>query len=232
MGRISRRTLLKTVSAAGVGAAVAGRLPPAEHIANAATSAQPVANGTILPLTSTSDVFIPPRGRSFQKFSFDFPEPSVVVGPYKVSVLVFTYENTYAMDATKMRTSPAGGAVSIACDGLVWAGGQQKANGKVTLRVQRANEDVSHSTPKAEGTTLNAKVEIDQPIRAVSIVVRGIPRGQISGGGTPFSNPGDSELLFGYPFSGGDLFGNVVNSGLTTPLVLIQENATSCFFIS
>jgi len=54
----------------------------------------------------------------------------------------------------------------------------------------------------------------------------------VSGGGAPFSNPADSELLFGYPFSGGDLFGNVVNSGLTTPLVLIQENSSSCFFIS
>ena len=222
--RISRRTLLKTVGAAGVGAAVAGRLTSDEHAA--APPAQPVADGTILPLTSTSDVFIPPRGRSFQKFSFDFPEPSVVVGPYKVSVLVFTYENTYAMDATKMRVTP-GTTTTVTCDGLVWAGGQEKADGRVTFTAS-----LSEMTSSASLVIRAMKVQMDEPIRAASIVVRGIPRGQVSGGGAPFSNPGDSELLFGYPFSGGDLFGNVVNSGLTTPLVLIQEPSRTCFFIS
>ena len=123
--RISRRALLKTVGAAGVGAAVAGRVAPSA--VTAAPQAPTVADGTILPLTSTSEVFIPPRGRSFQKFSFDFPEPSVVIGPYKVSVLVFTYENAYAMDATKMTVAP-GATTTVTSDGLVWAGGQEKAS--------------------------------------------------------------------------------------------------------
>jgi hypothetical protein len=227
--RISRRTLLKTVGAAGVGAAVTGRLASDEHVAHATAPAQPVADGTILPLTSTSDVFIPPRGRSFQKFSFDFPEPSVVVGPYKVSVLVFTYENTYAMDATKIHVTP-GNPVQVACDGLVWAGGQEKSAGRIALSVQ--SSDLLDTAGRSSSVECNAKVDMDEPIRAVSIVVRGVPRGQVSGGGAPFNNPGDSELLFGYPFSGGDLFGNVVNSGLTTPLVLIEDHPSSCFFIS
>src|SRR5262245_24304134 len=101
--RVSRRTLLKTVGAAGVGAAVAGRFT-SDPVGAATSPVHPAPDGTILPLTSTSDVFIPPRGRSFQKFSFDFPEPSVVIGPYKVSMLVFTYENAYAMDASKIST--------------------------------------------------------------------------------------------------------------------------------
>ena len=225
--RISRRTLLKTVDAAGVSAAVAGRLAPSE-IAAAPTPSQTVPNGTILPLTSTSDVFIPPRGRSFQKFSFDFPEPSVVVGPYKVSVLVFTYENTYAMDATRLAVTP-GNPVTVVCDRLVWAGGQEKADGRITLRVQ--SSDLVDLAGRGN-VECRAQVQMTQPIRAISIVVRGVPRGQVSGAGAPFSNPGDSELLFGYPFSGGDLFGNVVNSGLTTPLVLIQERGDQYFYIS
>ena len=239
--RISRRTLLKTVGAAGVGAAVAGRLTSDGHVVHAAPPpAQPVGDGTILPLTSTSDVFIPPRGRSFQKFSFDFPEPSVVLGPYKLSVLVFTYENTYAMDATKIRVTPSPRTTAtsvnsvssstsvVSCDGLVWAGGQQTKSGRVTLQATLGTvQDVN-----ADNLQCRVKVEMDEPIRAVSIVTRGIPRGQVSGGGAPFSNPGDNELLFGYPFSGGDLFGNVVNSGLTTPLVLIQEQGGHCFYLS
>jgi hypothetical protein len=234
--RMSRRSLLKTVGGAGVGAAVARHLAPADVAATA--QAQPLADGTILPLTSTSDVFIPPRGRSFQKFSFDFPEPSVVVGPYKFSVLVFTYENAYAMDAERMSVHvPPGGAANgptvVACNGLVWAGGQEKAPGRVTLQVQPGvTRTQDHPDRSMQGVTCRAKVEINQPIRAVSIIVRGIPRGQVSGGGTPFSSPGDGELLFGYPFSGGDLFGNVVNSGLTTPLVLIQESASRVVSIS
>jgi hypothetical protein len=240
--RISRRTLLKTVGAAGVGAAVAGRLTSAETVVTATPPAQAAADGTILPLTSTSDVFIPPRGRSFQKFSFDFPEPSVVIGPYTVSVLVFTYENTYAMDAARMSvgvnpTGPPGGPpmgpLLVESNGLVWAGGQEKALGKITLELFLTGRYFSHSPITASDVLIcSAKVQMDRPIRAVSIVVRGIPRGQVSGGGAPFSNPGDSELLFGYPFSGGDLFGNVVNSGLTTPLVMIQETSGKCFYIS
>ncbi len=217
--RISRRTLLKTVGAAGVGAAVGARL---ETIADAAPLQGPSpTDGEILPLTSTSDVFVPPRGRAFQKFSFDSPEPSVVFNNFKIGVLVFTYENTYAMDPARIRVT-RGTPFSVTCDGLTWAGGQEKAPGRVTLTAETSG-DV---------TILRAKAEAGQPIRAVSIVVRGIPRGQISGGGAPFANPGDGEQLFGYPFSGGDLFGNVINSGLTTPLVLIQAQGQPCFFIS
>ena len=54
----------------------------------------------IVPLVSTSDVFVPPRGRSFDKFSFDFPEPSVAFGGLRFGFRVFTYENAYGLDAT------------------------------------------------------------------------------------------------------------------------------------
>ena len=37
------------------------------------------------------------------KFSFDFPEPSVVFGDYRFGFLVFTDENTYGLDRAKLR---------------------------------------------------------------------------------------------------------------------------------
>ena len=223
--RISRRTLLKAVGATGATAIVA-----AQAIEQAAASSPQVASpipadGTILPLTSTSAVFVPPRGRSFQRFSFDFPEPAITFQGMAFSVLVFTYENTYALDVTHIGTVTSADqakSVSLFCDSLVWAGGQERRPGKVDLTLSKFDGVI----------TAQARVSMDIPIRAVSIVARGVPRGQVSGGGSPFANPGDSEQLFGYPFSGGDLFGNVVNSGLTTPLVLIQESASSCFYIS
>src|SRR5262249_32138158 len=61
-----------------------------------------------------------------------------------------------------------------------------------------------------------------RPIKSIALIVRGIPRGRISAGGSPFFDPRDDEVLLGYPFSGGDLFGPSSNGGLTTPLVLVQ----------
>ena len=55
MADLTRRTWLKEVGAAGAGAMIGGGAAP-----------QGQSNGAILPLTSTSDVFIPPRGRGFR----------------------------------------------------------------------------------------------------------------------------------------------------------------------
>jgi hypothetical protein len=63
---------------------------------------------------------------------------------------------------------------------------------------------------------------MDRPVKAVAMVLRGVPRGRVSAGGAPFFDPRDDEVLLGYPFQGGDLFGPQGNGGLTTPLVLIQ----------
>src|SRR5207244_9383532 len=68
--------------------------------------------------------------------------------------------------------------------------------------------------------------EMAKPIKSVATIVRGIPRGRISAGGAPFFDPRDDEVLLGYPFSGGDLFGPSGNGGLTTPLVLVQPPGT------
>src|SRR5580693_1147920 len=98
MTEISRREWIKVVGAAG-----AGSLLPADATTETVAPVMPdpapprattpgPAPGEILPLTSTSDVFVPPRGRSFVKFSFDFPEPSVAFGDLRFGFLVFTDE--------------------------------------------------------------------------------------------------------------------------------------------
>ncbi len=74
---ISRREWLMAMGAVSAGAMVP--VPRTTRLAP-----------PILPLTSTSEVFIPPRGRAFMKFSFDFPEPSVEFGGLRFGFLVFT----------------------------------------------------------------------------------------------------------------------------------------------
>src|SRR4051794_24951050 len=98
---ISRRTWLKLMGLTGAASVVSGALdaagammPTAPNGGTVADSvaASDLAAGTaaeVLPLTSTSDVFVPPRGDAFMKFSFDFPEPSVAFGGLRFGFLVF-----------------------------------------------------------------------------------------------------------------------------------------------
>ena len=200
MDPISRRDWLKTMGAAGAGA-----LLPGATILHPGTA--------ILPLSSTSDVFIPPRGRAFQKFSFDFPEPSAEFAGLRFGFLVFTRENAYALDASAMTAEGSADALSLTATRLLWAGGQERAMGRVRVRLRR----------DGDATLCDVTAEMDQPIKAVTTVVRGVPRGKLSaGGGEPF-DPHDDEVLWGYPFGGGDLFGDNTAWGTGTPLVVVQH---------
>jgi hypothetical protein len=210
MGDLTRRDLLKAAGAAPL----AVRAPAQERPRAFAV------NGTILRHTSTTGVFVPPRGRGFQKFSFDFPEPSVAFDRYEFGFRVFTHENVYGMSprlSARLLDDNSGG-VDVSCSEFVWAGGQQAANGQLNARLR----------PNASGgVDCTVAATMDRPVKAIAVIVRGVPRGRLSAGGAPFFDPRDDEILFGYPFSGGDLFGPQGNGGLTTPLVVVQPDPAS-----
>ena len=217
---VSRRDWLKTVGVAGAGALVSPdtlHLPAGLAAQETATAIRhdPSAavqqdSGTIVDLSSTSEIFIPPRGRGFMKFSFDFPEPSVSFGDYRFGFLVFTEENTYGLDRAKVRVEGNSDALTLTCDGFVWAGGQQKAPGKLTASLRRSGAAIEWS----------AVVEMALPVKTVTSIIRGVPRGQVSLGGGPFTDQRDNEVLAGYAFGGGDL--NGPGGSMTTPLLMIQ----------
>jgi len=202
---VKRRDLIKSAGVGLAGAALPDRAP-------GALPQQP-----ILPLVSTSDVFVPPRGRGFDKFSFDFPEPSVAFGGLRFGFRVFTYENTYGLDAAAMTAEGNDDALTLRCTRLVWAGGQEHAEGSVTVSFRRVGQAVEwDATVETVGT--------DKAVKAVATVIRDVPRGRVSaGGGAPF-DPHDDELLWGYPFGAGDLFGGNTAWGLGTPLVAVQTD--------
>ena len=77
---------------------------------------------------------------------------------------------------------------------------------------------------------MDVTAEMGQPIKTVTTIVRGVPRGRISAG-YDFFDPRDDELLFGYPFSGGDLFGPGGAGGLSTPLALVKQSDTEYFYL-
>ena len=207
---ISRRDWLMAMGAVGAGSL----LPPAPGSRFPAPA--------ILPLTSTSDVFVPPRGRAFMKFSFDFPEPSVEFAGLRFGFLVFTRENAYALDASAMAAEGSGDALTLTSARLTSAGGQLKAEGRVEARLRKDGDAV----------LCDVTAQMDQPIKAVTVVVRGIPRGKLSaGGGEPF-DPKDDEVLWGYPFGAGDLWGDNTAWGLGTPVTVVQGSDGGCIALS
>jgi hypothetical protein len=223
--KISRRELL-------VGAAGASCVPltavPAQTVARADTGARANAaaaadSGGLLPLTCTSEVIIPPLGRSFMKFSYDFPEPSVEFGGLRISFRLHTFENTYGLDRESMKVVATADGIEVTCSQLVCAGGQVKAPGRVRARIRKNGDHVEW----------NAMAEMEQPIKSLVTIVRGVPRGKISAGGIGFFEPHDDEVLLGYPFGGGSLF---LERGmarmLNTPLAVIQSDDNEYFYLS
>ncbi len=217
----TRREWLKNVGAIGAGSLFAGASSN-RPLGTAAQAPAAVANGTVLPLTSSSDVFSPPRGRAFQKFSFDFPEAAVAFDGLSFGFRVFTDENTYSLDAGAVTVTASASALVASCNGFVFAGGELKLPGRLTARLAARDGDV----------LCDVEVEMDRPIAAVATVIRGVPRGRVSAAGAPFFDPHDDEVLLGYPFSGSDLFGPQGNGGLPTPLVCVQRADGSIFAIS
>jgi hypothetical protein len=225
--RISRRDLIKGLGAAGVGGLInstAAGEPSAPVEINPPlppTVRTPRTDGEMFPLTSTSEVFIPPRGRGFMKFSFDFPEPVVSFGEHRFGFLVFTAENTYALDRDKLHVVVTGDTMQLSCAGFVWAGGQERAKGSLTATFIR-------SIGKIEW---DVTVEMDHPIKTVTTVIRDVPRGQVSFGGGALSDPKDNEMLAAYPFGGGDLHGPGAGVSMSTPVAIVQTAADDFLFI-
>jgi hypothetical protein len=214
---LSRRDAIKILSVAGAAAAI-----PGAATADAATpAAAALANSVraeILLLTSTSEVFIPPKGRSYNTFSFDFPEPSVEFDGFRFGFIVFTDENAYALDPAKMMATATADAMTITCSGLTWAGGQEEASGSLTARFRKAGDNIEW----------NAAVEMPRPVKTVTTIIRGVPRGIVGFGGAGRGTPNDNEILVGYPFSGGDLFGGNSAGGMGTPLAVVTAVDGSC----
>ena len=218
--RISRRELLKK-TVAGVSSAALFRTTAWSDPVAAAPDAgpSPLDPPAILPLTNTTDVFIPPKGNSFFKFSFDFPEPSVAFENLQVAFRVHTFENTYSPDAAMMTVESASDGLHVSARGFVWAGGQMKAPGSLQARLVKNDSFVE----------CQVTAELEQPIKSIATILRGVPRGKISVAGGNFFDPKDDELLFGYPFGGGSLF---VARGMDSPVLVIQSGEKDYFFLS
>jgi hypothetical protein len=221
-GKIPRRDILKN---AAIGATFAGLGGLSQLPARLSAIAAPAGDGfaspsdRIVPLTSTSEIYIPPRGRGFMKFSFDFPEPSILFEGLRFSFRLYTFENTYAMDRDLITVTESPDGLEIRCSGLVWAGGQEKTPAQLHARLRRSGSFVEW----------DVTVEMNQPIKSIAAIVRDVPRGKMSAGGGNFFDTRDDEILLGYPFGGGAL--NTAR-GMDSPISVIQQCEHEFFFLS
>jgi hypothetical protein len=211
---LSRRDWMKIVGAASAGSVIATNAAGAETLNEGA-----VRRAEILPLSSTSEVFVPPRGRAFNKFSFDFPEPSAAFDNLRFGFIVFGRDNAYAMDGSKMEAVETSTGLRITCNGFTWAGGQEKHSGSLVAQIKKT----------ADGVEIDVTATMDQPVKTVTTIVRGVPRGKFSSSGGDFADVRDNEISLGYPFGGGDLN---LNGGLTTPVAVIQSADDAFFTLS
>jgi hypothetical protein len=218
---VSRRDWLKTIGAAGVGAMAPLDILAARGTPPVVPMTTRYAPGDIVELFSTSDVFTPARGRTWIKFSFDCPEPAVVFGDHRFSFVIFSDENTYALDHAHMHATGTADALKLTCDGFVWAGGQEHAAGTLSATFTRT------------GTTLewHVTVEMERPIKAVTTVIRDVPRGLVSLGGGQLTDTKDGDVLGAYAFGGGDLHSFDVTS-MSTPVAVVQTTDQDFLYLT
>jgi hypothetical protein len=224
---LNRRDWLKVTGAAAAASVVPPNLTPNTPLVPTDPSLPPppLSDGDVVALTSTSDVFCPPRGGARMKFSFDFPEPSVKFGEHRFGFLVFTNENTYAPDIAGMKAVVNGDTMTLTCTGFTWAGGQEKVSGTLVATFKRTGRTIE----------IDTTVEMPQVLRTVTTLVRDVPRGRVSLAGNPpppaTQNP-DSEVVGGYTFGAGDLHGGSPIPGMSTPCAAVEVSANDWFFAS
>lgn len=192
----SRREVL-TLAAGGV--LLAGEMP-------AAAGAAPVLdfNPALRALSSRDGVYTPARGASVMQFGFDFPESSLEVDGLLFGFRVQTFENVYALDPELAHVARTDGDVTLVAEGLLGCGGQVKVPGRLTVRFSRSD---------SSGVQWQARAEMNLPVKSVTSVVRGLPRGALSVSCGKYLEGNDDERIFEYP----QLFG-----GMSTPLVMLK----------
>src|SRR5882724_3513846 len=213
--KMLRRDILKA-SLTAAGATYLGlpvlSIPSTADTAEASAPVSLPIDDRILPLTTSSDVYVPPRGNAHLKFSFDFPEPSVAFNGLLFSFRLHTFENIYGLDRASMKIEEKSDGLEIHCSQFVWAGDQQKAPGTLRARLRK----------NGSATEWEVSAETGLPIKSITSIVRGVPRGQLSVAGEKFFDPKDNEHSFGHPYLFGDM---------STPLVVIKKGEKEFFFL-
>lgn len=142
--------------------------------------------------------------------SFAPRRPLFDVSGWRFGVQVFTFENVYDLDLDRCTIGGDEHAFVLACDGLAWAGGQERAAGAVSVR----------ATGDERRTTFEITAACERTIRCVKLLLVGVPDGDVANlrETDRLEIPADG-LILRYPDGW---------RGLYTPLVVLQERGGTC----
>lgn len=101
-----------------------------------------------------------------QFYSFDMNDPIIEIDGWKLSFHVITLENIYGLSADRVNIAAAADGMTVTCDTLSWAGQQQRAPGAFRAIIQRL--------PQGQ-LRVRISAEASHPIRAVKLLIRGLP---------------------------------------------------------
>jgi hypothetical protein len=123
--------------------------------------------------------------------SFDLADPAFEAFGRSFSFQLVTLENLYGLDAARTRVETSGDRLHLRCDGLTWAGGQQRAAGRFEARLERVGPERLRATLRGEAP---------EPVRCLKWLVRDLDPDlavrSSDGGETPVGRFGE---LLEYP---------------------------------
>jgi hypothetical protein len=137
-----------------------------------------------------------------QQLGYEPADPWFEIGGWRLGVQVTTFENTYGLDPDAVVTSEVDGRARITCSRLTWAGGQERAEGRVEIE----------TAPTPDGLEVVVSARHAQKIRSVTLQVSGLPARELIGGSWARSPVAEDGSLLVYP------------PMLHTPLVFLAPN--------
>lgn len=107
-----------------------------------------------------------------EDLSYSFPAPHFCLGGFEFSVMVYTFRNVYAPEEGKVELEQDENTLSVRCEGLVWAGGQMKMPGNVTVKARVCEKGIEvEASASIEG--------ISEDIRSIKLIIYGLSDGEI-----------------------------------------------------
>lgn len=144
-----------------------------------------------------------------QHLSYNFRDPFVRLGPWEIAVRVATYENVYGLDPDRLTVIETSTGRSVVAEGLMWAGNQMKAPGRVTADL----------TFDGQTATVRLAAALPRTVRGVKLLITGLGPGTLTTPfGTTYRLPAQPVRL-AYP-----------SIELSTPLVFYQEESGRVFY--
>jgi len=147
-----------------------------------------------------------------QDLSYDNRDPIFEFGALRLSVQVFTFENVYGLDPERCEVQAGEDGFTLACGGLTWAAGRERAPGSVRLKVSTSGER----------TTLDLHAASAHTIRCVKLTLHGVARGRVVNlRETPAREVPAGGLNLRYPDGW---------RGLYTPLIALENEGEGVWY--